>query len=216
MHIIPAQQFIAQVTQDLCPHVRSCLVALVLIAYDHAQVIGNIAMAPRRASTKGFKRTSTLLTGRIRAASESRGFAQSRLLTDWAEVAGADVAEVSRPVEVSYGRGGMGATLTLLTTGAQAPMLEMQKEQLRAKVNAVYGYNAIARIRITQTAATGFADGQVAFTHKPKDTTPPQPAPEMHKAASHVVAPVTDDGLRAALERLGANILTKEKQGTRT
>ena len=173
-------------------------------------------MASRRATTKGFKRTASLLTGRIRAASESRGFAQSRLLTDWAEVAGADVAAVSRPVEVSYGRGGMGATLTLLTTGAQAPMLEMQKEQLREKVNAVYGYNAIARIRITQTAATGFAEGQVAFDHKPKDNAPVAPAPEMRQAASAVVAPVADEGLRAALERLGANILTKEKQGTRT
>ena len=173
-------------------------------------------MAPRRATTKGFKRTASLLTGQIRAASESRGFAQSRLLTDWAEVAGADVAAVSRPVEVSYGRGGMGATLTLLTTGAQAPMLEMQKDQLREKVNAVYGYNAIARIRITQTAATGFAEGQVAFAPAPKDTVPSAPAPEMHQAASVVVAPVANDGLRAALERLGANILSREKQGKRT
>ena len=171
-------------------------------------------MAGRRATTKGFKRTASLLTGRIRQASESRGFAQSRLLTDWAEVAGADVAAVARPVEVSYGRGGMGATLTLLTTGAQAPMLEMQKDQLREKVNAVYGYNAIARIRITQTAATGFADGQVAFDHKPKDTGPKEPAADMHRAAGKVVAPVEDETLRAALERLGANILTKEKQGT--
>lgn len=173
-------------------------------------------MASRRATTKGFTRTASLLTGRIRAASESRGFAQSRLLTDWSEVAGADVAAICRPVEVSYGRGGLGATLTLLTTGAQAPMLEMQKDQLRQKVNAVYGYNAIVRIRITQTAATGFAEGRVSFDHTPKVTSPPAPTPEMHKAASAVTAPVADEGLRAALERLGANILTKEKQGTRT
>ncbi|WP_299553569.1 DciA family protein [uncultured Tateyamaria sp.] len=171
-------------------------------------------MAMRRASTKGFKRTASLLTGRIRQASESRGFAQSRLLTDWAEVAGADVAAIARPVEVSYGCGGVGATLTLLTTGAQAPMLEMQKDQLRQRVNAVYGYNAISRIRITQTAATGFAEGEVAFEHRPKNTTPIEPAPEMTQAASHVVAPVEDETLRAALERLGAHILTKEKQGT--
>jgi hypothetical protein len=176
----------------------------------------NIAMATRRASTKGFTRTATLLTGRIRQASESRGFAQSRLLTDWAEVVGPDVAAIARPVEVSYGRGGMGATLTLLTTGAQAPMLEMQKEQLRAKVNGVYGYNAIARIRITQTAATGFSEGRVAFDHKPEDAGPKVPDAAMHQQASTVVAPVEDDTLRAALERLGANILTKEKQGTRT
>mmetsp|Transcript_23247 Transcript_23247/g.40033 ORF Transcript_23247/g.40033 Transcript_23247/m.40033 type:complete len:174 (-) Transcript_23247:10255-10776(-) len=173
-------------------------------------------MATRRASTKGFKRTASLLTGRIRKASESRGFAQSRLLTDWAEVVGADVAAIARPVEVSYGRGGMGATLTLLTTGAQAPMLEMQKEQLRTKVNGVYGFNAIARIRITQTASTGFSEGRVAFDHKPKDTGPKTPDAAMHRAASTVVAPVADDTLREALERLGANILTKEKQGTRT
>jgi hypothetical protein len=40
--------------------------------------------------------------------------------------------------------------LVILTTGAQAQMLEMQLPQLREKVNACYGYNAISRIRITQ------------------------------------------------------------------
>ena len=47
-------------------------------------------------------------------------------------------------------------------------MLEMEKEHLREKVNAVYGYNAIARIRITQTASTGFAEGQADFRHRRK------------------------------------------------
>ena len=139
-------------------------------------------MATRRATTKGFKRTATLLSDRIRSASESKGFAQSKLLTHWAEIAGADVASIARPVEVSYGRGGMGATLTLLTTGAQAPMLEMQKEQLRAKVNAIYGYNAISRVRITQTAATGFAEGPSRFRpqaerHRPQTIRPRNQSP---------------------------------------
>jgi hypothetical protein len=166
-------------------------------------------MASRRASTKGFKRTSSLLGARIRSASESRGFAQSRLLTHWEEIAGASIAQIARPVEVSYSRGGMGATLTLLTTGAQALMLEMQKEQIRAKVNAVYGYNAIARVRITQTAATGFAEGQVAFTARKKDA-PVAIDPKLTQKAAEAVAPVGDDGLRAALERLGTNILSRK------
>ena len=166
-------------------------------------------MSPRRASTKGFARTSSLLTGRIRAASESRGFSQSRLLTHWAEIAGADAAAISRPVEVSYGRGGMGATLTLLTTGANAPMLEMQKEQLRARVNAVYGYNAIARVRITQTAARGFAEGQVAFETRPADPAPRPADPELRRKAAETASPVGDAGLREALARLGENILNK-------
>ena len=167
-------------------------------------------MPPRRATTKGFKRTSSLLTHRIRSASESRGFAQSRLLTHWAEVAGERIASISRPVEVSYGRGGMGATLTLLTTGANAPVIEMEKEKLRARVNSVYGYNAIARIRVTQTASTGFAEGQVQFDHKRKSDIPQTTSPDLSRKACEMAQPVSDDGLRNALERLGENILNKE------
>ena len=156
-----------------------------------------------------FKRTATVLQSRIREISEGRGFAQSRVLTHWLEIVGADIAAITRPVEVSYGRKeGIGATLTLLTTGANAPMLEMQKEQLRARVNAVYGYNAIARVRITQTAATGFAEGQVAFDHKPKaEKTAPTPA--LQRKAAEAARPVADEGLREALARLGENILNK-------
>ena len=168
-------------------------------------------MPARRTSTKGFKRTDSLLSSQIRTASESRGFAQSRLLTQWSEIAGADTAAIAHPVEVGYGRGGMGATLTLLTTGANAPMLEMQKEQLRTRVNAVYGYNAISRIRITQTAATGFAEGKVAFAHKKKPTAPAQPNSALRQKATEVAQPVSDDGLRAALARLGENVLNKSK-----
>ncbi|MDF1726875.1 MAG: DciA family protein [Sulfitobacter sp.] len=171
-------------------------------------------MTGRRASTKGFARTDALLSGQIRRLSEGRGFAQSRLLTQWSEIAGADVAAISRPVEVSYGRGGFGATLTLLTTGAHAPMLEMQKEQLRARVNGIYGYNAIARVRITQTAATGFAEGQIAFQAAPaKAETPTDP--RLKAEAAKQAAPVTDTGLREALARLGENILTKEQRRQR-
>ena len=168
-------------------------------------------MPPRRTSTKGFKRTDSLLSGQIRKASETRGFAQSRLLTHWAEIVGDATAAISRPVEVSYGRkDGMGATLTLLTNGANAPMLEMHKEQLRERVNSVYGYSAIARVRITQTASTGFAEGQVAFQHKPK-AEKAAPSPELQRQAAEAAKPVADEGLRAALARLGENVLNKKQ-----
>lgn len=157
---------------------------------------------------KGFKRTSTLLNGQIRDASAARGFAQSRLLTHWDEIAGTETAAISRPVEVSYGRGGFGATLVLLTNGANAPMLEMQKDTLRDRVNSVYGYAAISRIRITQTAPVGFEEGKVAFGHAPQ-VAETGPDPRARAAAAKQVAPVADEGLRAALERLGANIISK-------
>jgi hypothetical protein len=158
---------------------------------------------------KGFERASSLVAGRVRSAGESRGFAVTRLLTHWPEIVGADIAACARPVEVSYGRG-FGATLTLLTTGAQAPMLEMQKETIREKVNACYGYAAIQSIRITQTAATGFADGRAQFDgYRPEK---PREEPIVPASVQAAASCVDDNNLRMALERLGANVLSRKKQ----
>ena len=159
--------------------------------------------------TRGFERASGLVASRIRKASESRGFAESRLLTHWAEIVGEAVAQIARPVNVSYARGGFGATLTLLTTGANAPMLQMQTEKLKERVNACYGYAAIRHIRITQTAPTGFAEGQAQFA--PAPSAKPAPDPKAQAEAREVAAPVEDDGLRQALETLAANVLTRNK-----
>ncbi|OIQ28423.1 MAG: RNA-binding protein [Alphaproteobacteria bacterium MedPE-SWcel] len=168
-------------------------------------------MAFRRPTTRGFKRTGSLLNDQIRKAGESRGFAVSRLLTHWEEIVGPDLAAMARPVKVGYGRGGIGATLTVLTTGAYAPMLEMQKTALREKVNAVYGYNAISKLHITQTAPIGFSDGQVDFRYAPKVRPPTEVAPEDVAAAQETATGVENEELRAALERLGRNVLTRQK-----
>lgn len=157
-----------------------------------------------------FTRAAALVEKPVRRAGESRGFAVTRLLTHWDEVAGPDIASVSRPVKVTYGRSGLGATLTVLTTGPHAPTLEMQKDLLKARINACYGYAAISRVSITQTAPVGFAEGQVAFAPAPKAT--PRADPEVTRAAEHATAPVADDNLRSALERLGRNVLAANRK----
>ncbi|MEX0286905.1 MAG: DUF721 domain-containing protein [Paracoccaceae bacterium] len=167
-------------------------------------------MPSRQSTTKGFKQTSRLMGSNIRKAAESRGFAVSRLLTHWDEIAGPKLAAMARPVEITYGRGGFGATLVVLTTGPQAPMLEMEKDGLRERVNTAYGYNAISRIRITQTAASGFAEAQAHFAGAPAKQ-PKAEDPATRQRATHLAQEVTDDTLRTALERLGRNVLTKHK-----
>ncbi len=163
--------------------------------------------APRRKYK--FSRASGLVQSRIRRATETRGFAQTRVLTHWKEIVGASIASVAQPVKIGYARDGFGATLTVLTTGAQAPMLEMQKEQIKEKVNACYGYNAISHIRITQTAATGFAEGKVAFEPAPKTETPV--APEIIEQANEVSQDVANGDLRDALKLLAQNVLSHSK-----
>lgn len=160
---------------------------------------------------KGFERTSGLLQGQIKRVGESRGFAVSRLLTHWSEIVGEETARSALPVKITYGRGGLGATLTVLTTGAHAPMLQASLPRIQEKVNVCYGYSAISRIKITQTAPTGFSEGKVIFGHAPKPSKP-APSAEAVNTARQVAAPVQNSDLRSALEALGQNVISRSKR----
>lgn len=157
---------------------------------------------------RGFEAASKLLRDRIRVAGEARGFAVSRLLTHWPEIIGADLARLSRPVKVGYGRGGLGATLTLLVEGAAAPIVDMNREKIREKVNACYGYNAISKVILTQTASTGFAQGKAQFGADPT-VSAPVPSAEIKAEAAAAARDCHDSSLRSALELLAQNVLMK-------
>lgn len=162
---------------------------------------------------RGFEAASGFLRDPIRQASESRGFAVARLLTHWPEVVGDDLARMTRPVKIGYGREGFGATLTLLVASAHAPMVQMQLPRIVEKVNAVYGYAAISRITLTQTAATGFSEGQAEFAYaqSPAQKAEHTVSPEVAEKAKDSTAPIDDPDLRAALEALAQNILTRRR-----
>ena len=155
---------------------------------------------------KGFEMTSGLLQSRIRTATETRGFSEMRLLTQWGGIVGEQTASMARPIKVTYAKGGFGATLVLLTTGSFAPMLQAELPKIQDRVNAVYGYSAISRIHITQTAPTGFAEGRVQFEQlkeKPRN----QPSPEVLAEAHDLSAGAQDENLRRALEKLASSFL---------
>lgn len=158
---------------------------------------------------RGFEVASGFVKDPIRHAGESRGFAVTRLLTHWPEVVGEDLAAMTRPVKVGYSRDGFGAVLTVLVSSAHAPMVQMQVPKIVERVNAVYGYAAISKVSLTQTAPTGFAEGQAEFTPAPKVAKAPDPV--VVAKAAETAAPIADAGLRAALEALAQNILTRRK-----
>ncbi|MEO1551746.1 MAG: DUF721 domain-containing protein [Pseudomonadota bacterium] len=153
----------------------------------------------RRSTTYGFAQTGGLLAKRIAGAAQARGFAQMRLVTQWAEIVGAELAALCTPERVSFGKGGMGGTLTVRTTGALAPAVDMSRETLRARVNTCYGYNAISRIRIQQVGHMGFAEPQRPFQPKSQ-------APQATPRTSRDTQAVVDAELRAALELLGGHV----------
>lgn len=163
---------------------------------------------------RGFEPASGLLGERIRQASEKRGFAVARLLTHWAEIVGPETAGMARPVKMSYGQQGFGATLTLLTTSSHAPILQMQIPRIIERVNACYGYSAVSRITVTQTAPTGFAEGHVDFDMTARPAPAPTVDPETTARAAEAAEGVRDNGLRAALERLGQNVIARSGKGS--
>ncbi len=158
----------------------------------------------------GFRQTGSLVTAQVRRASEARGFAETRLLTDWQAICGPELAGKVTPVRVTYAKGGFGATLVVLCEGARAPEISMQKDVIRQRVNACYGYNAIARVQITQTAPgmgpTGFAEDAPHFEVKAPD-------PKIGRRAAEAVTPIADQGLKDALKRLGENVLSRQPHG---
>ena len=158
---------------------------------------------------RGFEPAFGLVRDAVRVAGEARGFAVARLLTHWAEVAGEDMARKTRPVKIGYGKAGLGATLTLLVKASEAPMVQMALPALKERVNAVYGYKAISRIHLTQTAATGFAEGQAEFAPAPKHAHRPDPG--VAAEARDTTQGIGDPGLRSALEVLAQNILTRSR-----
>lgn len=171
---------------------------------------GEPSKYPKNRRMRGFEAAGRLLRERIRSAGEARGFAVTRLLTAWAEIVGTDLAAITRPVKVGYGKGGLGATLTLLTNAAQGPVVQMQLPAIKARVNACYGYAAISRIALTQTAPMGFAEGQAEFTPAPRAVAAAVD-PAVKARAAEAAAGVTDEGLRLALENLTQNFLSRTK-----
>lgn len=158
---------------------------------------------------RGFEPAGALIAGDIKGPAAKRGFADARLLTHWAEIMGDDIAAIARPVKISHGRG-LGGTLVVLTTGGHAPVVEMQKDRIIDRANAAFGYRAVSRVQVTQTAPTGFAEGQVAFRTAPARV--PEPDEAMLDRARPGLDEITDTGLRSALTRLARNIATPQKR----
>lgn len=171
---------------------------------------------PRRAG--GFRHAARLVEDRVRRAGEARGFAAARLLTHWDEIVGPEAAALARPLKLSWARGkrarGLGATLTLAVPGAAAPMVQMLVPRIRERVNASLGFAAVARIALAPDAAApqpprgadGFAEPAVGFDPAPSG---PAADPQLQARAAAVAEGVQDPALRAALESLARNVLTR-------
>jgi len=123
-----------------------------------------------------------------------KGLGYGKLVTDWASIVGADLGEATAPVKLSFPRGERtDATLTIDIIPARAIEVQHSMPQLIERVNAVFGYRAVSRIKLVQRPP--------AKTAAPPNLRPLSLAEESELV--ELTQAVQDGELRAALESLG-------------
>lgn len=161
------------------------------------------------------KAVGSMVPGLTRKAFERFGFSTATLLTDWAGIVGADLARYSAPDRLKWPRGGthgsddepaegpsrQGATLVLRVDLGRGIDIQYKARQLIERINAHFGYRAVAEIRIIQAPVEGALPPAEAAS----------PARVLRKAFNRgetapLLAAIPDDGLRAALERMQAGL----------
>ncbi len=156
----------------------------------------------------GVKAVGSFVPGLTRKAFEKYGFSAASLVTDWATIAGRELAAYTAPERLKWpraversdedgeegGKGRPGATLVLRVDGGRSLDVQHNARQIIERINAYFGYAAVAELRIVQ-APVGADDRFARPLSRPAG-----------RPLTAEVAHVGDPGLRDALARLGAEV----------
>lgn len=128
-----------------------------------------------------------------------RGFATRDLIAYWRAMAPPPYCDVTAPDRLHWPRGeagAEGAVLFLRCAEGHALAASHDAPLIAAAINRYFGYLLVGAIKLS---ATPFTAGSAPPAHIVDQPTPP---PEVERA----VGGVADEGVRAALARLGAGI----------
>jgi hypothetical protein len=150
--------------------------------------------APRRGLTRALADPVREVT---RKALGTRALAEAALLTEWSSIVGGEISTHCWPRRVIFPKRTerRDGTLVLRVKPGQAPRIGHQELIILDRVNAYFGYRAVARLRLEQGALPA------------REDPPAPPPPPLSEAETQAVAQdvegVEDAELRDALNRLG-------------
>jgi hypothetical protein len=137
------------------------------------------------------------------AALGKRGFGEAQLVTQWEAVIGPDLATKLSPERIVFSRGERrNGTLRLRVASAFAVEAQHLEPVLIERINAFFGYGAVARL---------------AFVQGPPLNAAPKPVPlrtlsaDEQREIESRVAGVADPTLRDALMRLGRAVAGSQR-----
>lgn len=145
---------------------------------------------------------------------EKYGFSAATLITDWAAIVGADLARHTSPERLRWPKapavyaetdsqdtGRPGATLILAVDPGRALDIQYKGRQILDRINAYFGYRAVAEIRIVQAPLTAKPNAE----RRRNITATPAAIPAE-------VLTVKEAGLRAALERMAQGLAERARR----
>ena len=167
-----------------------------------------------KAVPPGAKAVASFVPNITRKAFEKYGFSAASLLTDWAAIIGPDLAKYTAPERLKWPRnvkiyadiddegehGRPGATLIMRVDGAKALEIQYKTRQILDRINAYFGYAAIAQIRLLQ-APVNHGAGAPEKTYQ-KLELPAETPPD--------IAAIEDDALREALRLMAAGVARRQ------
>ena len=132
-----------------------------------------------------------------------KGMAFGTLITDWATIMGPELARSTLPQKLAFPPGQKeGATLHLKVSGSAALDVQHAEPQLIERINAFFGYRAIARIRLIQGPIPG-------APRRPKVQRPM--TPEEEAGIVRATEGIEDEALRESMARFGRSMMASRR-----
>ncbi|HZL59089.1 MAG TPA: DciA family protein [Stellaceae bacterium] len=133
-----------------------------------------------------------------------RGFGEAQLVAQWPAIVGEDLARNLMPEKLSFaGRQRQDGTLRARVEPAFALIAQHREPQILERINAFFGYRAVARLALVQGPLPRDAR-RAAPPARPLDAAE-------HSALDQRLAGIENDALRDALKSLGEKILGARK-----
>lgn len=149
---------------------------------------------------------AALVSGLTGRALGKRGFATASVITDWPTIVGQDLAAQSQPDRLVFPRGARDrGTLHIRVDGPLATELMHLEPLVIERVNAHFGYAAVAAIRIHRVPLR-----KPPARHSPRPT-PPAPSADERAALKARLQDVRDPETREILTRIGEALIGREK-----
>ena len=164
-----------------------------------------------RRRRRGPEPVGDLIGDVLAPSAKKRGFASTDLYSHWPDSVGAAYADATRPERLSWPRrlddGGEvafePATLIVRCEGARALLFQHDAPRILERINAHFGFPAVARLKIVQKPIERLGSA------RPPRLRALGAAEEAR--VDGLTAGIEDEGLRAALARLGRAVVASRR-----